>query len=63
MSSQLPAYAIFLFACVFMVIAIAYPWLNRWLGRAQASPGERLLAFFLGLALLGLWGIWLLATE
>jgi len=57
-SSNLPAYAIFFFGCVFIGVAVFYPWLGARFALDHMTPANRLLSFVLGLALLGLWSIW-----
>ena len=58
MSSYLPPYIIALCGCLFILLGLFYPTVSRLLGAAAGNGGQRLLSIVLGLALLGLWGIW-----
>ena len=63
MQTPWPAYAIAVFGMLFLLLAAGWPWLSSRFGAANAQPGQRLLSAVLGLALLGIFAIWLAATS
>ncbi|NND55122.1 MAG: hypothetical protein HKN56_09160 [Gammaproteobacteria bacterium] len=57
-SFDAPAYAIGFFGLMFVVISLAADWLHGQFGLRELNPGERVLAFMLGLVLLSFFIIW-----
>ena len=53
-----PAYAIGFFGLVFIALSLTSDWLSREFGLRELNPGEKVLGFLLGSALIGFFAIW-----